>query len=75
MPYVYRNKPVKLTHYARFEEREVTVDECPNCRHTRVSKSPRRKGGPSLFSCGKCGFIVNINDLFGAHWMLGHEAV
>ena len=73
MPYIYRNRPVKLTPYPSFAEREASIDVCPNCDNPRVSKSPRRKGGPSSFYCKKCGFVASVDQLFNTHWMLGHR--
>ncbi len=75
MPYLYRNRPVKLTPYPSYAESEVEIDECPNCRDTRISKTPRRKGGPSNFQCNNCGFRSSYDQLARAHWMLGHVAV
>ena len=66
---------VKLTQYAPYPEREVEMTTCPWCKNARVSKSPRRKGGPAMFQCKKCGYIVSNDMITHAHWMLGQRAV
>lgn len=64
---------VKLTPYSSYEEHGVGIDSCPSCENPHVGKSPRRKAGPAMFHCKKCGFIANIDDVNQMHWMLGQE--
>lgn len=65
---------VKLTPYATYVESEETIDQCPWCESDRIAKSPRRKGGASLFHCKRCGFITDVDDLAHMRWMLGQRA-
>ena len=67
-----KRRTIKLTPYPTYAEREVTLEECPNCSNTRMSKTPRRKSGPGMFHCRRCGYLTNIDLVNHTHWMLGH---
>jgi predicted RNA-binding Zn-ribbon protein involved in translation (DUF1610 family) len=64
---------VKLPRYATYEEHGAGLDRCPNCHNTRIGKTPRRKAGPAMFHCRKCGFLANLDQINHMHWMLGQR--
>ena len=66
---------VKLTPYSSYEEHAVGLESCPWCQNTRISKTPRRKGGPAMFHCKKCGYLTNVDLVNDVHRMLGQQAV
>lgn len=66
--------PVRLTPYSTYEERGIALERCPNCHNDRIGKTPRRKGGPSMFRCRKCGYIANVDQVNDMHRLLGQTA-
>lgn len=74
MPQHKRHDLPRLRAVRKFDERGTTLEECPNCHHDRIGKTPRGKGGPSVFHCRKCGFVVSIDQIYDMHRLLGHVA-
>ncbi len=74
MPKSKPRGPIKLSSGRRFDARGVTLETCPYCENVRIAKTPRRKGGPSMFHCRKCGFMANIDQMLDMHRLLGHVA-
>ena len=68
------HNPVKLSPYASYEERGIALERCPNCHNDHIGKTPRRKSGPAMFRCRKCGYLTNIDLVFDMHRLLGHQA-
>lgn len=73
MPKRMSHRPLSLTPLPVHDATTVTLDTCPNCDNHRIKKWARRKGGPSMFHCSRCGFVANIDHVLNAHWMLGHR--
>lgn len=61
----------RLTPQRRYEQREVVLEHCPYCQNDRIGKTPRRKGGPSMFHCRKCGYMTNIDLMYDMYRLLG----
>ncbi|MDA0232614.1 MAG: hypothetical protein O3B04_04535 [Chloroflexi bacterium] len=68
------HNPVKLTPYASYDERGIALERCPNCQNEKISKTPRRKGGPTMYHCRRCGYLTNIDLVFDTHRLLCHRA-
>lgn len=66
-----RNSRVRLTPQRTYQELEVTLDHCPNCHNERISRTPRRKSGPSMFHCRKCSYMTSIDQVYDMYRMLG----
>ena len=74
MPAKNPHRLKRLTQYASYEERGTVLEQCPYCQNDQISMTPRRKGGPSMFHCKRCGYMASIDQIFGMHRLLGHVA-
>lgn len=68
------HNPVRLTPYPKYDVTDDALERCPNCHNERIGKTPRRKGGPSMFRCRKCSYIASVDQIDGMHRLLGHTA-
>ena len=68
------NQRTRLTRYPQYDQRSADIDHCPYCHNDKITRTPRRKAGPALFSCRNCGFLANVDDILDAHELLGHRA-
>jgi hypothetical protein len=67
-------RPIRLTPFPAYEERSIALEKCPNCHNERIGKTPRRKSGPAMFHCRRCGYLTSIDLVNFVHHLLGHEA-
>ena len=59
-----------LTPYATYVERGAGLERCPNCHNERIARTPRRKSGPAMFHCRRCGYLASIDTVNQVrHWL------
>ena len=66
-----RKPRLRMTPQPTYDETQVALDQCPNCGNERITKTPRRKSGPSMFHCRKCSYMTSIDQLFDMYRLLG----
>ncbi len=69
-----KNHALRLKAHRKYREREVELNHCPYCQNERIGKSPRRKGGPTMFHCKRCGYMATLDQMNDMHRLLGHIA-
>ena len=69
-----QHNPVDLTPYSTYEEHGIALERCPNCHNDRIGKTPRRKGGPTMFHCRRCGYLTSIDLVNNVRGQLGQTA-
>ncbi len=65
------NGKTSLTPQPPYLERDVELERCPNCHDDKIKKTPRRKAGPAMFHCRKCGYLTNIDLVYDMYRLLG----
>lgn len=68
------HRAVRLTPYPVYGPAETNLERCPNCHNERIGRTPRRKGGPSMFRCRRCGYIASVDQVLDMLRLLGHTA-